>query len=306
MGETSRRGSNHLSIISTMRVSPPPQVRFFLRIFSFSPIVVWSELSLNDHQNKNRREVGLDSYDFKKAGLQGQRFWDTEESVYLKKGGSLMRKFLFILGALTLSLIMAGVAAADTIDTTPDWNGSAVQPFGYQNTATYGEVVTAPGGALQSFTFYMNQPAFTFEGYVYAWNGSKATGAALWSSGPMSTAGSGGFEPITFSTGGINLTTGSQYVLFASISNYYTDGDGTGQWGYIGQTGNYPSTYFTFYNNGGDFSALTTNAWEGWGAGQALAFKAEFSSVPLPGAVWLLGSGLLGLAGLGRRKFSKS
>jgi hypothetical protein len=33
---------------------------------------------------------------------------------------------------------------------------------------------------------------------------------------------------------------------------------------------------------------------------------ARINTVPLPGAVWLLGSGLLGLAGLGRWKFKKS
>lgn len=68
---------------------------------------------------------------------------------------------------------MAVGAGADSIDTTPSWDGDySVLPFGYDNTATYGEVVTAPGGALTSFKFYMNQPSFTFEGYVYAWDGS--------------------------------------------------------------------------------------------------------------------------------------
>ena len=78
----------------------------------------------------------------------------------------------------------------------------------------------------------------------------------------MSTTGSGGFEAITFNTGGINLTTGSQYILFATISNYYTPPNSAGIWGFIGDNTGYPPTYFAFYNNGGDFSALTTSDWD--------------------------------------------
>jgi hypothetical protein len=208
--------------------------------------------------------------------------------------------------ALILVVCMLGPAGAITIDTTPSWNGSSgVSPFGYTDTATYGEVVTAPGGALQSFTFYMNQPAFTFRGYVYAWDGSKAAGAALWSSGAMQTAGSGTYEAITFNTGGVNMTTGSQYVLFATVSNDYVYGGGEGTWGYISNANTDPGRYFAFYNNAGDFSALTNSNWDGpqwWGTGTDLAFKATFA--PLPGAVWLLGSGLLSLLGL--RRFKKS
>ncbi|CUS34277.1 exported hypothetical protein [Candidatus Nitrospira nitrosa] len=38
--------------------------------------------------------------------------------------------------------------------------------------------------------------------------------------------------------------------------------------------------------------------------GSAVAYQATLSTVPVPAAVWLFGSGLIGLAGLARRKFS--
>lgn len=56
------------------------------------------------------------------------------------------------------------------------------------------------------------------------------------------------------------------------------------------QGGNNPSTRATF----GDWTWDAANATLSYGSGQTV--------VPIPGAIWLLGSGLLGLAGIGRRK----
>ncbi|MGC8724858.1 MAG: hypothetical protein ACP5VF_13455 [Acidobacteriota bacterium] len=126
-------------------------------------------------------------------------------------------------------------AAAAGIDTTPSWNGSDfISSFGYPDTATYGQTITAPpaGASLQSFTFYMNLPAScTFQGEVYAWDGTKATGAALWEGPSMHTSGSGSFEAVTFNTGGVPLAPSAQYVLFASVSKL--SGSGSGSWGFI-------------------------------------------------------------------------
>src|SRR5206468_2937367 len=98
----------------------------------------------------------------------------------------------------------------------------------------YGQTVTVPASAqiLKGFTFEMNLPAsVVFRGEVYAWNGSMASGASLFESTSQSTSGSG-FQAITFTLpgGGVPLTSGGQYVLFASISKDPASGVGT--WGY--------------------------------------------------------------------------
>jgi hypothetical protein len=65
--------------------------------------------------------------------------------------------------------------------------------------ATAGQVVTAPAGitSLRSFTLWLQDPpAFTFQAYVYAWNGTGATGPALYESGDLHTPGESNFEAV--------------------------------------------------------------------------------------------------------------
>lgn len=59
------------------------------------------------------------------------------------------------------------------------------------------------------------------------------------------------------------------------------------------------------YPNGVSFN-LGTAALTGSGSTLALSFTANGSPVPVPAAVWLLGSGLLGLAGVARRRDLKT
>lgn len=78
----------------------------------------------------------------------------------------MLRKTL----ATTLLLAASGLASAATIDTTSAWDGnSSLQPFGFPNTATYGQVVKAAGSQLDAFSFLVDLPdALTFKAYVYA------------------------------------------------------------------------------------------------------------------------------------------
>lgn len=191
-----------------------------------------------------------------------------------------------------------------TIDTYPAWvaaNMTGAAPFGEPNTATMGQTFTAPAGDvfLNSFSFWLqdstqpgNPNPVDFAAYVMGWNGTRATGSILYQSAAQVTTnngGAGGFAQFTFSTGGILLTPGTQYVAFLSASNFF-DGDQNGvTMGWVGDGTAYPGGDFVFANNGGDFGSLSTDpsAWDGSRIGDA-AFQASFGPevVPEP-ATWI-------------------
>ncbi|MFO1380993.1 MAG: PEP-CTERM sorting domain-containing protein [Chitinivorax sp.] len=202
----------------------------------------------------------------------------------------------------------AAAASAAVVDTTAAWNGSdALQPFGSPNTSTYGQVVKASGSQLDSFSFIVDLPdTLQFKAYAYAWDGVKATGPALFTSGVTSDNGSG-FNSVAFSTGGAAVTNGQDYVLFLSISELYAanNGAGTGVFASV-DAASYADGDFYWFNDGGNFAALTSQNWEKWFPGD-FAFTATFTDgadnrVPEPGLLALLGIGALGLAASKRRK----
>ena len=187
-------------------------------------------------------------------------------------------------GNLAYSLFVCHVALSPgqvpAIDTTPSWNGSEnICCFGNNgDCATLGQTIIAPpgGATLTSFSFFMNvDPVAVFRGEVYEWNGSRATGAALFESAPMSTPGSGAFHEILFNTGGVPLVGGQSYVLFASVSR--DPGSGSGSWGFLG-AGAYASGDFVYTCNGSDPSLWTSQDWGIWGT-EDTAFKVTFASI---------------------------
>jgi len=73
--------------------------------------------------------------------------------------------------------------------------------------------------------------------------------------------------------------------------------------------GTIPGGSFVYYNNQGNFNELFTTSWDGQGLQPDLAFTADFSSgsdgcTPEPGTLVLFGTGLIGAAGVLRRKMN--
>jgi len=222
-----------------------------------------------------------------------------------------MKKSHLLCAVCTLFLSVPSYAAT-IIDTTTSWDGSSsIDPFGEGNTATYGQTFTVIGSdtQLDSFSFFLNDFSdvdfVDFQAYVMEWDGFKATGPILFQSSSMSTTnngGSGGFEQIIVTTGGLNLITGTKYVTFFNASNQFDGIKSTASWGVIRNSTAYADGEFVYDNNGNDFSLLTSYTWDNTSSYYDAVFTMSLSSpVPIPAAVWLFGSGLLGLIGMARR-----
>ena len=203
--------------------------------------------------------------------------------------------------ALTIAASLTTIAhAATTISTLGDWDGSSsIAAWGGGATNTYGEVFTAPGGSLTSFTFEVNDngsPA-SYVAEVYAWagsvtggNGPQGTvGPALYTSAPMTTSGDGAFDAITINTGGVALATGANYVI--DLYDGSDDGVG-GEWGNIFSHPGVAGDGGFNFNNGPSSSP----AWDDFADFGSLAYSASFGAVPEPTSWALM---IVGVAGLG-------
>jgi len=194
------------------------------------------------------------------------------------------------------ALAAAGSTFADTIYNNFKGYSDFWHPFGYPNTATYGETFTAPTNGdvnLQDFGFYMGSPDvpgnILLRAYIATWTGTQA-GTLLYTSADFDFANTGN-DHITFSTGGLTLTPGASYVAFLSVSELYGLSSGEA---FISQGDpTIPGGSFVYYNNGGDFAALFNSTWSATGLTPDWAFNATFTG----GA-----GGALTLRAVGRRE----
>jgi len=197
----------------------------------------------------------------------------------------IMYQRALLAAACTAAFTFAGLgdSLAKSINTYKSWDGSNyVYEFGCPNTTTYGQVITAPKtGMLNKFSFWWanagGDGSMVVRGEVYAWDGSKATGSALWESKARTISYSDtDFHKVTFKTGPLPLTPGAQYILFSSLdkdfekcqNNYIL------KWGLVDDSV-YPGGTFVYQNNGGDESQWTATSWSTYGGDVALiaAFK---------------------------------
>lgn len=191
-----------------------------------------------------------------------------------------------IAAALALATaLFAGQAAAQNIDTTAAASGS-FGIFGVPNTATYGQTITIPAGSTQltSFGFEMQNVPSTvvFRGEVYLWDdaNNRATGPALYESAPRSTTGATP-QLITFSPpGGVTVTPGQKYVIFATTSRDQAGASGQGNWK-SSSSNPYAGGDLVFINNGTNTAAWASTNWPVI-TGQDFGFVANFNAAPAP------------------------
>ena len=165
-----------------------------------------------------------------------------------------------------LLLIAGSLMSQGPINTIPSWDGSAfIASFGVPNTATYGQTISiAPGtAAIASFGFEIGHctGSVSFRGEVYAWDGAKATGTALFESSPVTVVtASSSYQLVVFSTPGLTLPPGN-YVLFATTSRDQAGASAAGcQWASVADTA-YPGGYHVYRNNGTNVAQWTSGTW---------------------------------------------
>jgi PEP-CTERM motif len=227
-----------------------------------------------------------------------------------------------IIAATMLALAAPQLAEAQDIDTTGAYT-EAYSGFGVPNTATFGQTFTPRyQRQLDSFSLFLTGTTYTnglpiggtinFIAYLFAWDGQKATGPALFSSGYTSFSGSpdGVPQEFVFVTNGLMLESNAQYVAFLTTSGLQAGQTNSYSLMPIAgspESNRYSGGQFVYQNNGDDFGLLTTQAWseEVNGTGDVW-FKADFSGtlppsgVPEPAAWGLMIAGL-GFAGAGLR-----
>lgn len=216
----------------------------------------------------------------------------------------------FLSGLCAAILLTASVSAADAtvIDTGTLTND--ILSFGEPAFATYGQTFKLNPGDdtnLDSVTFYLNDLSnpdnvdFTF--YLYEWNGARITGSSLFTSGMLSTTGSNGYETFTVDTGGVSLSTWTNYAFFISASNFFDNVGGTSSLG--GSTDGYANGNFIYMSNGNNFGMLSTSNWGQLSyidIASTMNLSSPLSQVPEPSTLLLLGSGLAGAGVLRRLK----
>jgi PEP-CTERM motif len=234
----------------------------------------------------------------------------------------LARLSHYLLPAMLVLVALAALpAGAQQINTYPGWNGTdTISSFGYPNTSTYGEAITTPAGANQvlSISYWLNEAAgFEYQAFIAPWDNNNylipgGLGGAKYLSAVQTISGSG-LQEYTINNVNLQVTPGTIYMFGLTIDNVYNQdaqfGAGT-QGGDLFAGGN--STYYFSWNNDSGNGSLLGSNWNNEGcadnggacgnAAWIINYGQSSGSTPEPSSFILLGSGVVGLAGVLRRK----
>lgn len=232
------------------------------------------------------------------------------------------------LSLVILTAICIGSPAnAANIDTLTGWNGTdEVHDFGaapnFAVIETYGQVITpdASQTLLTSFTFNIrpvNGGTWQFRPYIFQWNGTRATGTALFTGTPTTLLGDNTYHKITANVASVTLTKDQPYVLLFSVAaadDYAaSDAFAGGNWA-ARPTDPYTGGTFVFQDsissnqdvtNGAGLANLTSKTWSSFPTFDT-AFQANFSvAVIVPEASTMLLAPLAMMGLLIHRRFRK-
>lgn len=192
--------------------------------------------------------------------------------------------------ALALAVFLGPIARATTVvDNASGWNVGDYAGIDSDIATQIGQTFTVVGSDnhLTSLKFPLQQwisgpiySHFTYTLSIIGWDGSKGAGAPLYQSASASSAtlaAKPGWSEVTFNTGDLPLSTGSQYLAYltmtpAASKNYHIE---------VG------AIYSDTYLNGAVYYHLatdpTTGNWNTYIAAKDAAFTATF--IPDPSSI---------------------